>query len=59
MVACKFSFMAERNACLGDLYTQGLADRMPRDFMSKELRDVLVRVRILTLVEYLSTIQGK
>ena len=43
----------------GDLYTQGLADRTPRDFMSKELRDVLVRVRILTLVEYLSTIQGK
>ena len=43
----------------GDLYTQGLADRTSRDFMSKELRDVLVRVRILTLVEYLSTIQGK
>ena len=43
----------------GDHYTQGLADRTPRDFMSKELRDVLVRVRILTLVEYLSTIQGK
>ena len=43
----------------GDVYTQGLTDRMPREFISKELRDTLVRVQILTLVEYLSTIQGK
>jgi mono/diheme cytochrome c family protein len=43
----------------GDVYTRGLADRTPRDFMSKELADTLVRVRILTLIEYLSTIQDK
>jgi mono/diheme cytochrome c family protein len=43
----------------GDVYTRGLADRSPRDFMSKELADALVRVRILTLIEYLSTIQDK
>jgi mono/diheme cytochrome c family protein len=43
----------------GDAYTRGLADRMPRDFMSKEMIDILVRVRILTLIEYLSTIQTK
>jgi len=43
----------------GDVYTRGLSERAPRDFMSKELSDALVRVRILTLVEYLSTIQDK
>jgi hypothetical protein len=43
----------------GDIYTRGLSERAPRDFMSKELSDTLVRVRILTLVEYLSTIQAK
>ena len=43
----------------GDVYSRTLADRMPRDFMSKELADTLVRVRILILIEYLSTIQGK
>jgi len=43
----------------GDVYTQSLSERAPRDFMSKELGDILVRVRILTLVEYLSSIQSK
>ena len=43
----------------GDVYTQAINERAPRDFMSKELSDILVRVRILTLVEYLSSIQGK
>jgi hypothetical protein len=43
----------------GDVYAQGLGERAPRDFMSKELSDILVRVRILTLVEYLSSIQSK
>lgn len=43
----------------GDVYTQGLKDRMPRDFMSKELLDALVRVRILMLIEYISTLQRK
>ena len=41
----------------GDVYTQGLKERMPRDFMSKEMIDALVRVRILMLVEYISTLQ--
>jgi len=43
----------------GDTYTRGLTDRLPQGFMSKDLADALVRVRILVLVEYLSTLQGK
>lgn len=43
----------------GDIYTQAIKERAPRDFMSSELNDILVRVRILTLVEYISSIQAK
>ena len=43
----------------GDIFTQGLKDRMARDYMSKDLLDALVRTRILTLVEYISTLQEK
>ena len=43
----------------GDVYTRELSGRMPRDFMAKELADAMVRVRILMLIEYISTLQGK
>jgi hypothetical protein len=43
----------------GDIYTQAIKERAPRDFFSKEMSDILVRVRILTLVEYISSIQTK
>ncbi len=43
----------------GDVYSRELIARMPRDFMSKELSDSMVRVRILMLIEYISTLQGK
>jgi len=43
----------------GDVYSRDLTARMPRDFMSKELADAMVRVRILMLIEYISTLQGK
>jgi mono/diheme cytochrome c family protein len=43
----------------GDTYSRELIARMPRDFMSKELADSMVRVRILMLIEYISTLQGK
>jgi mono/diheme cytochrome c family protein len=43
----------------GDVYSRELIARMPRDFMSKELADSMVRVRILMLIEYISTLQGK
>jgi mono/diheme cytochrome c family protein len=43
----------------GDIYTSDLTIRLPRDSLSKEAVEALVRVRILTLVEYISTLQGK
>jgi hypothetical protein len=43
----------------GDIYTSELTARLPRDSLSKESTDAMVRVRILTLVEYISTLQGK
>jgi hypothetical protein len=36
-----------------------LVSRLPRDFLTKEAADAIVRARILTLVEYISTLQGK
>ena len=41
----------------GTIYTQGVQARMSRDYMSQELLDSLVRVRILVLIEYISTLQ--
>jgi hypothetical protein len=43
----------------GDIYTSDLIIRLPRDSLSKEAVEAMVRVRILTLVEYISTLQGK
>ena len=43
----------------GDIFTQGLQERMKRDYMSKDLVDAIIRTRILTLVEYISTLQEK
>ena len=43
----------------GDTYMQGLADPASRDFTSKAIAETLVRTRILTLVEYISTLQDK
>ena len=43
----------------GDIFTQGLQERMKRDYMSKDLLDAIIRTRILTLVEYISTLQEK
>jgi hypothetical protein len=42
----------------GDTFTSELTARLPRDFLSKESADAIVRARILTLVEYI-TLQGK
>lgn len=43
----------------GDIYTSDLIIRLPRDSLSKEAVEAMVRVQILTLVEYISTLQGK
>jgi hypothetical protein len=43
----------------GDIYASNLTIRLPRDSLSKEEVEAMVRVRILTLVEYISTLQGK
>ena len=43
----------------GDIYASDLTIRLPRDSLSKEAVEAMVRVRILTLVEYISTLQGK
>jgi mono/diheme cytochrome c family protein len=43
----------------GDIFTRELISRLPRDFLTKEAADAIVRARILTLVEYISTLQGQ
>jgi hypothetical protein len=43
----------------GNIFISELTSRLPRDFLSKETADAIVRARILTLVEYISTLQGK
>ena len=43
----------------GDVFAGDLTARLPRDSLSKETVDAMVRVRILTLVEYISTLQEK
>jgi len=42
----------------GDVYTREVKSRVPRA-MPEEMIDVMVRVRILGLIEYISTLQGK
>src|SRR5581483_10818263 len=41
----------------GSVYMPGMSGT--RDFMSKEMAEAIVRARILTLVEYISTLQTK
>jgi mono/diheme cytochrome c family protein len=43
----------------GEVFTSNLSSRQPRDFMPKDLSEAIVRVRILALIEYISTLQGK
>ena len=43
----------------GEIYTQELISQLPRDFLSQEMIGAIVRVRILGLIEYISTLQGK
>jgi mono/diheme cytochrome c family protein len=43
----------------GEAYARELNSRLPRDFMPKEMIEVMIRVRILGLIEYISTLQGK
>jgi mono/diheme cytochrome c family protein len=43
----------------GDIYASDLTIRLPRDSLSKEVVEAMVRVRILTLVEYISKLQGE
>jgi mono/diheme cytochrome c family protein len=43
----------------GDRFQRELMERLPRDSMSTELREAMVRVRILMLIEYISKLQTK
>jgi mono/diheme cytochrome c family protein len=43
----------------GDVYTRELQNHWPTDLLSGELIQIMARVRILMLVEYISTLQGK
>jgi mono/diheme cytochrome c family protein len=43
----------------GRVFEQGLQSRMPREYMSENLQSTLVRDRILTIIEFISTLQGK
>jgi mono/diheme cytochrome c family protein len=43
----------------GNVLTDELIGRLPRDSMSKETSDYLVRRRILSIIEYISTLQRK
>jgi mono/diheme cytochrome c family protein len=43
----------------GDAYTRELQDQWGRDLLSVELVQLMARVRILMLVEYISTLQGE
>ena len=43
----------------GEIYTRELISQLPRDFLSQEMIGAIVRVRILGLIEYISTLQGK
>jgi len=43
----------------GDIYTREMQKHWCADLLSDELIQVMARVRILMLVEYISTLQGK
>ena len=43
----------------GDVFRSELMARVPRESMSPELRDAMVRVRILMVIEHILKLQGK
>jgi mono/diheme cytochrome c family protein len=43
----------------GEVFEQALQARMPRDYMPENLQSALVRDRILMILEFISTLQGK
>ena len=43
----------------GDRYKRELISEMPKDAVSNDMANVLARRRILELIEYISTVQGK
>ncbi len=43
----------------GDVYTREWNVGLPAGLASKEIAELMMRVRILALIEYLSTLQGK
>jgi mono/diheme cytochrome c family protein len=43
----------------GEVYGREVTSRVPRDVLTKEMVEVMVRVRILGLIEHLSTLQAK
>jgi hypothetical protein len=43
----------------GDRYKRELISEMPKDAVSSEMANILARRRILELIEYISTVQGK
>jgi mono/diheme cytochrome c family protein len=43
----------------GDVFRRELMARVPRESMSPEVQDAMVRVRILMLIEYVSKLQDK
>jgi mono/diheme cytochrome c family protein len=42
-----------------DRYKRELISRVPREELSNEMADILARRRILQVIEYISTLQGK
>ena len=43
----------------GDFYTRDWNTGLPGGLISKEIAEAVTRVRILALIEYISTLQGK
>jgi mono/diheme cytochrome c family protein len=43
----------------GDVFRRELMARVPREKMSPEVQDAMVRIRILMLIEYVSKLQDK
>ena len=43
----------------GEIFEEALKSRMPRDYMSENLRNAYIRDRILMIIEFISTLQGK
>ena len=43
----------------GDVFRRDLTSRMPRGYMSPEMADAMGYIRILEVIEYIMTLQGK